>query len=493
MCRRAAGAGRTRYSGRTAGLLAAWAAGAGAGCGSDSAAPPPVTGTPNEPPVAAFSVDVSEGSAPLEVRFDGSASSDPDGSIASYAWSFGDGGTGSGRTVDHTYENVGSYTPRLTVTDDRGATATQTGNPITVDSPPGTGENEIAGMVWHDANADGVRDPDEQAIPSMVVFLDADGDGVRDSTEVVAVTDSAGAYRFEGLDGRQSYTVTQELTIGWTNTSPGTTSSHPAPATGPVGPTVLPIIGGEFAMPGEFPFQIALLRSGTLSLSCGGTFIAASWVLTAAHCVDGATAADVKVLAGTHDLNSGGELLDVARLYIHPAYSSRTALENDIALLELVGEHRYPRIELLTPERTELAAPGTVATTIGWGVTSDGGNISSELKKLEAAIISNDECSTHLDTSILGTTICAGMQGSSESICNGDSGGPLMVPFRGRWLQVGIVSFGTNICYQPTAFGRVSELLDFPLGRVPVERSGAVVVDWSGGGTTAEANFGNFR
>lgn len=428
----------------------------------------------------------------MEVRFDASASSDPDGSIASYAWSFGDGATGSGRTPTHVYQDAGAYTPRLTVTDDRGAAASQTGNPITVNSPPGTGDNEISGMVWHDADADGERDADEHAIPSMVVFLDDDADGVRDSTEVTAVTDSVGAYRFEGLDGRQSYTVTQELTLGWTNTAPGTASSRPAPATSAV-PTVLPIIGGETAAPGEFPFQVAILRTRSLSLICGGTFIAASWVLTAAHCVDGATADQVTVRAGAHHWGDGGEKLAVTRIYIHPAYSSATALENDIALLELEGEHRYPRIELLVPERAELAAPGTVATTIGWGQTSEGGSPSDVLKKLEAAIISNDECSTHLDQNVLDTTICAGMQGSSESICRGDSGGPLMVPFRGRWLQAGITSFGTNICYQPTAFGRVSALLDFPLGRVPVERSGAVLVDWSGGGTTAEANFGNFR
>ena len=65
-----------------------------------------------------------------------------------------------------------------------------------------------------------------------------------------------------------------------------------------------------------------------------------------------------------------------------------------------------------------------------------------------------------------------------------------MVPYRNRWLQVGITSFGTNVCYQPTAFARVSSLVDYPIGVIPPELSGSVVVDWSGGGMTAEVNFG---
>ena len=68
-----------------------------------------------------------------------------------------------------------------------------------------------------------------------------------------------------------------------------------------------------------------------------------------------------------------------------------------------------------------------------------------------------------------------------------------MVPFRGRWLQVGIVSFGTTICYQPTAFARVSALVDYPIETIPPELSGSVVVDWSDGEKTAKVDFGNFR
>ena len=468
-----------------------------AACG-ETAAPTQPTGTPNLPPTAAFTIDVTEGSAPLEVRFDGSSSSDPDGTIATYSWAFGDGSTGSGRTTAHTYPDAGSYTPQLTVTDDRGATHTQPGSPITVNSPPGTGENVISGVVWHDADADGERGDDEETIPAFVVFLDENGDGLRDSTEVVAVTNDDGEYTFEGLDHRLSYTVTQELTLGWTNTAPGLAAASMSGNGIPSGvlsqPVAAAIIGGEEAEPGEFPFQVALVTATSRFQFCGGTFISASWVMTAAHCVDGGTDPDnIKVLAGAHDKTQDGELLDVERIFIHPAYGVGEGFPNDIALLELDGEYMYPRVELLTPDRIEMSAPGTMGTMIGWGLTSEGGPSSAVLKKLDAEIISNAECQTHLNDNILDVTICAGKLGSSESTCNGDSGGPLMVPYRQRWIQVGIVSFGSNICYQPTAFARVSALVDYPLGNVPVELSGSVVVDWSDGSKTAEANFGNFR
>ncbi|MGY6587621.1 MAG: S8 family serine peptidase [Wenzhouxiangella sp.] len=72
---------------------------------------------PNQPPTAAFSYSCDE----LACSFDGSTSSDSDGEIVSYQWSFGDGVSATGISASHSYLNDGSYTVTLSVTDDDGA------------------------------------------------------------------------------------------------------------------------------------------------------------------------------------------------------------------------------------------------------------------------------------------------------------------------------------------------------------------------------------
>ncbi|MEY2848657.1 MAG: hypothetical protein RI885_1322 [Actinomycetota bacterium] len=86
---------------------------------------------PNVAPAAEFSVEVSN----LSAVFDGSASRDPDGLVTAYSWDFGDGASASGSTTTHAYAAAGSYTARLTVTDNAGAATTVSREVVTTEVP----------------------------------------------------------------------------------------------------------------------------------------------------------------------------------------------------------------------------------------------------------------------------------------------------------------------------------------------------------------------
>ena len=101
----------------------------------------PASAGGNLPPVARMTATPTSGTAPLAVSFDGWASSDPDGTIASHSWSFGDGATASGGTATHTYAAPGTYTATLTVMDNAGAVGSTsvsiTATAVTIAAPSG--------------------------------------------------------------------------------------------------------------------------------------------------------------------------------------------------------------------------------------------------------------------------------------------------------------------------------------------------------------------
>jgi hypothetical protein len=86
------------------------------------------TGQPdagNQLPVADAGPDVNA-QVRQNITFDGSGSYDPDGTISSYDWDFGDGKTGTGMIVNHKYRKAGTYVVTLTVTDNDGGTGQDT-------------------------------------------------------------------------------------------------------------------------------------------------------------------------------------------------------------------------------------------------------------------------------------------------------------------------------------------------------------------------------
>ena len=121
----------------------------------------------NVAPIAAFTISAQTGQAPLTINFSAVLSSDEDGVIVEYDWDFGDGTSGSGETVSHTFGEAGTFTVVLRVTDDRGDSATNNKtiyvSPAEADGPtasftasPTSGTSPIT--VWVDASSSSYDD-----------------------------------------------------------------------------------------------------------------------------------------------------------------------------------------------------------------------------------------------------------------------------------------------------------------------------------------------
>ncbi|MBM3706876.1 MAG: PKD domain-containing protein [Actinobacteria bacterium] len=95
------------------------------------------TTAPNKPPTANAGGPYS-GKAGENITFDGSASSDEDGSIAEYIWDFGDGTSlTNGKMPTHAYSSAGNYIVKLTVKDDKGAISAESTASVTVNAAEG--------------------------------------------------------------------------------------------------------------------------------------------------------------------------------------------------------------------------------------------------------------------------------------------------------------------------------------------------------------------
>jgi chitodextrinase len=116
---------------------------------TSGAPPPPPPDDINTPPVADLSAGGPyQGFVNSELTFDGSKSSDSDGTILSWSWNFGDGTNGSGKIITHVYTTPGTYQVNLTVTDNDRAINTDTSAVILkVNNPPYSTDNNRT-CIW---------------------------------------------------------------------------------------------------------------------------------------------------------------------------------------------------------------------------------------------------------------------------------------------------------------------------------------------------------
>jgi hypothetical protein len=238
------------------------------------------------------------------------------------------------------------------------------------------------------------------------------------------------------------------------------------------------IIGGNPAT-GSFPFMAAIVHSSApstfLGQYCGGTLVAASWILTAGHCVEDEQRhlyppTAIRVMVGRSDLDSVPieSLAVVRRVVRNPRFLELPdgTVENDVALLELPQPASETPVALVGAGDEQRWAPGTLATIIGWGnVTTSGDNAPSALQQARVPILSDSTCNQYVAGFRVASMLCAGflVHGGVDT-CQGDSGGPLLVrDEHGGWVEAGLTSGGVGCAqpYNPGVYARLATLRCF--------------------------------
>lgn len=230
------------------------------------------------------------------------------------------------------------------------------------------------------------------------------------------------------------------------------------------------IINGSPAKQGQFPWMAGVFHTvhGNQQF-CGAVLISDEWLLTAAHCVYGAT--NFQIILGAaraFDDEPGKIKIGVRKAVYHPLYNEPAPLNNDIALLQLNSKVNYTSIiqPIRLAHSRDYLKDNAYVTISGWGKTSDQQNaIVNNLNYVQLRTISNDDCKKWFVPQLIQDYIvcCDGSQ--YLSICNGDDGGPLYTVDGDGWpTLVAIASFASiNGCAKgwPSGFTRVAPFISF--------------------------------
>jgi secreted trypsin-like serine protease len=195
-------------------------------------------------------------------------------------------------------------------------------------------------------------------------------------------------------------------------------------------------------------------KGGSLYQYCGASVVGKRWLLTAGHC---------KVKEGEWaEINRSnlqtvtGQKLSIEHVYIYDGYNPTTH-DNDIALLKVSGDISNS----ITP--VGFAAPsnaGTSVTAAGWGLTSENGKQSLDLREVNVPLMADKDCKKSY-ADLTGNMICAGEAGKDS--CQGDSGGPLFTGTDKDVHQIGVVSYGLGCARKgyPGVYTKVENYRDW--------------------------------
>ncbi|XP_055457491.1 inactive serine protease 45-like [Psammomys obesus] len=196
---------------------------------------------------------------------------------------------------------------------------------------------------------------------------------------------------------------------------------------------------------------------------CGGALIDGSWVVSAAHCIQGNK--EYSVLLGSRKLqpaSSPGALkIPVRDIIVHPKYWGRNFIRNDLALLRLDAPVTFSKYvhPICLPEQSFSLEVETQCWVTGWGQgkqhSSGNRTLTPVLHEVKVFIIDSKRCDRVFHKKSLyppvlpliqRNMICATSNG--ENLCYGDPGGPLACEVDGRWILAGVSSL-EEACIKP--------------------------------------------
>merc|ERR1712037_728111 len=276
------------------------------------------------------------------------------------------------------------------------------------------------------------------------------------ATAVLAAPSPMADYVYDGSDAEDFANLTmsraaEERAINTCNCAPVSSSDR--------------IVGGKEVNPKhKLPYQVLVSpcnKQGNC-LMCGGTILNKRYVVTAAHCLyggndlmslkDGAT---FRVMLGEHDhCKATSSFVLASAVHKHPKFDLNSPSgDNDIAILKLAKDLTFSdKIKpVCLPTSATKDYSGKASTVSGWGGTKAYTPLNPvdqprqcALKEAILNILkpSDKKCSDFIGDPSSTTQLCAWAKG--KDACQGDSGGPLTVAENGKYVLLGVVSFGSG-------------------------------------------------